>query len=254
MQNFVARGPTRDGRWCLMKADGQVMKALLLALSVSATLSSQPQDPLATVRQMVADARDEIETFEKSTPATGSPHPAAKWDAALWAIHEREPRTEAGARAAVEAVRLLTQADLWTRADARVDSLSLDDPAWEGLPWVLYEAGIKRQDVPAVIGRLTRVAEFAPKPTTRAAALMIIGRAYRRQGDVDAAKRALEASRAAAPGSTYAEESKGVIYEIDVLSVGKIAPAIATAARNGRPIDLAALRGKPVVLVFWGTT
>lgn len=231
------------------------MKALVVVLSALAALSSQPaQDPLAAIRQMVADARDEIETFEKSSSAATSPHPAVKWDAALWAIHEREPHTDAGARAAVEAVRLLTQAAMWTRADARVNSLGLDDPAWEGLPWVLYEAGIKRKDVPAVIGRLTRVAESAPKPTTRAAALMIIGRAYRRQGDVEGAKRALEASRAAAPGSTYAEESRGVIYEIDFLSVGKIAPAISTTARNGRPIDLAALRGKPVVLVFWGTT
>lgn len=231
------------------------MKAFVVALSALAALSSQAaQDPLAAIRQMVADARAEIETFEKSKPAAGSSHPALKWDAALWAIHEREPRTEAGARAAVEAVRLLTQADMWTRADARVDSLGLDDPAWEGLPWVLYEAGIERKDLPAVIERLTRVAASAPKPTTRAAALMIVGRAYRRQGDVDAAKRALEASRAAAPESTYAEESKGVIYEIDVLSVGKTAPAIVTTDRSWRPVSLAALRGKPVVLVFWGTT
>ena len=231
------------------------MKTLLVAVIVSATLSSQPsQDPLATVRKMVTDAREEIETFEKSNPAAASPHPAVKWDAALWAIHEREPRTDAGARAAVEAVRLLTQADMWPRADARVESLGLEDPAWEGLPWVLYEAGIRRKDLPAVITKLFSVAESAPKPATKAAALMIIGRAYRRQGDIDAAKRALEASRAAAPGSTYAEESKGVIYEIDYLSVGKIAPAISTTARNGRPASLAALRGKPVVLVFWGTT
>jgi hypothetical protein len=232
-----------------------VTKALVIALLALAAGSSQPpQDPLAAVRQMVADAREEIETFEKSRPAPGASHPAIKWDAALWALHEREPRTDTGARAAVEAVRLLTQADLWARADARVDSLGLDDPAWEGLPWVLYEAGITRKDVPAVIERLTPVAASAPKPTTRAAALMIIGRAYRRQGDPDAAKRALEASRAAAPQSTYAEESKGIIYEIDYLSVGKIAPAISTTARDGRPISLAALRGKPVVLVFWGTT
>jgi hypothetical protein len=225
---------------------------LVLSIWTSAPLQAA-QDPLTAVRAMVADARDEIERFEKSTPA-GSPHPAIEWDTALWAIHEREPRTDAGARAAVEAVRLLTQADLWSRADARVESLPLDDPAWEGLPWVLYEAAIKRQDLPAVITKLSRVAESAPKETTRAAALMIVGRAYRRQGDPEAAKRALEASRAAAPASTYAEESKGIIYEIDYLSPGKVAPAISATARGGRTVSLAALRGKPVVLVFWGTT
>ncbi len=231
------------------------MNTLAFVFAVWAAGSLQAaQDPLAVVRQMVADAREEIEAFEKSSPAPGSQHPAVKWDGALWAIHEREPRTDAGARAAVEAVRLLTQADIWPRADARVDSLTLDDPAWEGLPWVLYEAGIKRKDLPAVITTLSRVAEGAPKPTTKAAALMIIGRAYRRQGDLAAATRSLEASRAAAPASTYAEESKGIIYEIENLSPGKAAPAISTRARNGRAFSLAAVRGKPAVLVFWGTT
>ena len=231
------------------------MKILLFVLSALAAVTPQaPQDPLAAVRQMVADARQEIEAFEKSNPAAGPQHPAIKWDGALWAIHERDPRTDAGARAAVEAVRLLTQAEMWPRADARVDSLPPDDPAWEGLPWVLYEAGIKRKDLPSVIAKLSRAAESAPKPTTKAAALMIIGRAYRRQGDLAAATRSLEASRAAAPESTYAEESKGIIYEIEYLSPGKAAPAISTSARNGRPVSLAALRGRPVVLVFWGTT
>lgn len=226
---------------------------LVLSIGMGATLQAQ-QDPLAAIGKMMAEARDEIDAFEKSNPAAGAQRPAVKWDAALWAIHEREPRTAAGARAAVEAVRLLTQAALWSRADARIDSLPLDDPAWEGLPWVLYEAGIQRRDLAAVIGKLSHVAEVAPKDTTKAAALMIVGRAYRRQGDLDAAKRALEASRAAAPASTYAEESKGIIYEIDYLSPGKMAPAISATARGSRRIDLAALRGKPVVLVFWGTT
>lgn len=231
-----------------------LMNTMAFVLVLALAPVRAPQDPLAAVRQMVADARDEIEAFEKSSPPPGSPHPAIKWDGALWAIHDREPRTDAGARAAVEAVRLLTQAALWSRADARVDSLALDDPAWEGLPWVLYEAGIVRKDLPAVIGRLSRVAQAAPKDTTRAAALMIVGRAYRREGDLAAATRALEASQAAAPASTYAGESKGIIYEIEKLSPGKTAPAISTTARNGRAFSLAAVRGTPAVLVFWGTT
>jgi tetratricopeptide (TPR) repeat protein len=222
--------------------------------SISPPVQAPRPDSFDAVRQMVADARKEIEAFESSKPAAGSQHPAIKWDGALWAVHERAPQTEAGALAAVEAVRLLTSADLWTRADARVDSLSMDDPAWQGLPWVLYEAGIERKDLPGVIARLSRVAEAAPQPTTKAAALMILGRAYRRQGDFSAATRSLEAARAAAPESTYAEESKGIIYEIEYLSPGKTAPAISAKARNGKTISLAALRGKPVVLVFWGTT
>ena len=49
-------------------------------------------------------------------------------------------------------------------------------------------------------------------------------------------------------------EAAGLIYEITYLRPGLPAPAINTKARNGRTFDLAALRGKPAVLVFWGTT
>ena len=38
------------------------------------------------------------------------------------------------------------------------------------------------------------------------------------------------------------------------LRIGLPAPPISAKARNGRTISLAALRGKPVVLVFWGTS
>src|SRR5690349_15547536 len=100
------------------------LTVLPLALSIWMGLPLQPQqDPLVAVGKMVTDARNEIEAFEKSKPVPGAQHPAVKWDAALWAVHEREPQTEAGARAAVEAIKLLTQADLWSRADARVESL-----------------------------------------------------------------------------------------------------------------------------------
>jgi len=46
----------------------------------------------------------------------------------------------------------------------------------------------------------------------------------------------------------------GLIYEIKFLSVGLPAPAVEGQTRSGRTISLASLRGKAVVLVFWGTT
>ena len=82
----------------------------------------------------------------------------------------------------------------------------------------------------------------------------MVARAYRRQSDKDAASRALEAAKAAAPRTPFAEEADGLLYEIAHLSIGVPAPPISGTARNGRAISLAALRGQPVVLVFWGTT
>ena len=204
---------------------------------------------------MAAEGRKEIDTYKAAGGAPESAdHPALKWNAALWQIHERSPQSDAGALAAAEAIWLLNRAALWDRADARVESLGFDDPAWERVAAAVYSAGIANKDLPSAIGKLSRAAESTTKPSIKSAALLALGRAYRRQGDNDAAVRSLEAAKAAAPGTPPAEEADGLLYEIAHLSVGLPAPAISAKARNGRTVSLAALRGKPVVLVFWGTT
>ena len=151
-------------------------------------------------------------------------------------------------------IRGLVQAKLWDQVDARLDALTADDPAWERLPSVVYSAAIARQDLQLAIVRLTRLASTTTKPAHRAAALISVGRAYRRQGDLAAATRTLQDAKAVAPGTQYAEDAEGLIYEIERLSPGLPAPPISGKARNAGTISLAQFRGQPVVLVFWGST
>jgi hypothetical protein len=206
-------------------------------------------------RQTVSAARKDIETYTAGGGKAGSTdHPAVKWEAMLWAFRERYPLTEAAAIGTAEAVRLLVSAELWDRAHARIESVPFDDPAWERLPAVVYEEGIARKDLASTIKALARAAESTTNPSIKSAALLVTGRAYRRQGDKEAATRSLEAAKAAAPGSRHAEQAEGLLYEIAYLSVGLCPPAVGGKARDGRAVDLAAYRGKVVVLVFWGTT
>jgi hypothetical protein len=210
---------------------------------------------VAEVRKTLDAARKEIESYKKAGRAAGAAdHPALKWDAALWAYRERYPRSEAAALASAEAVRLLVRAELWDRAHARIASLDFDDPAWTRVAMPIYEEGIARQDLPYTIDTLSRAAAATTNPAIRAPILVVLGRAYRRFGDNAAATRSLEAAKSAAPGTPYVEEADGLLYEIKYLSIGVPAPPISGETRNGRAIDLAALRGRPVVLVFWGTT
>ena len=44
---------------------------LVLSIGMGATLQAQ-QDPLAAIGKMMAEARDEIDAFEKSNPAAGA--------------------------------------------------------------------------------------------------------------------------------------------------------------------------------------
>jgi hypothetical protein len=224
----------------------------------AATQGAQPAPAAsaADVRQMVADARKDIESYTTAGGAAGAAdHPANKWSAALWQLRDRSPQSEAGAIAAAEAIRLLVRAELWDRAHARVESLGVDDTAWERVPTALYEEGIARKSFEYTVGTLSRTAASTKTPSIRSAALLVIGRVHRRQGDLPAATRSLEEARAAAPGTPLAAEADGLIYEIEHLSIGLPAPAIAGKPRNARrAITLESFHGKPVVLVFWAST
>jgi hypothetical protein len=230
---------------------------LAVSMAVGAVASQQtPVSPaVSEVRATVDTARKAIDGYKAAGGAPGTPnHPAIEWDAALWAARERHAGTDAAALAAVEAVRLLVRAELWERAHARIASVGVDDPAWARLATTVYDEGIARKDLRYTIDRLSRVAESTTRPANKAAVLVVVARAHRRAGDPAAATRALEAAKSAAPGSLHAEEADGLLYEIKYLSPGMPAPAVSGKARNGGAIDLAALRGKAVVLVFWGST
>jgi hypothetical protein len=241
-----------------VKTSQFLLIAVLVAsgLTTRGTLAQPGNDTaVAQVRQAIDAARKEIETYKSAggVPAAAD-HPAVKWDAALWAYRDRYPRSDAAALASAEAIRLLGRAELWDRAHARADSLDADDPAWLRVGSPIYEEGIARKDLPYTIDRLSRIAAATTNPSIKASVSLLLGRAYRRHGDNAAATRAIEAAKSAAPGTPYAEEADGLLYEIKYLSVGMPAPPVSGKTRNGGTISLASLRGKPVVLVFWGTT
>jgi hypothetical protein len=163
-------------------------------------------------------------------------------------------QTQPAPKDVIDSARALMQAKQWEEFDRRVASVPADDPAWERLPSIVYSAGIARDDLPAVLRRLQLILETTTRPSNRAAALSTTGRVHRQQGERTTAVRALEEARSAAPESRFAEEATGLIYEIEHLSPGLPAPSIDARTRTGQPIALAALRGKAVVLVFWGST
>jgi hypothetical protein len=235
--------------------------ALLAAAPSGGHVAAQSAQPapnttVADVRQMVADARKAIDTYSAAGESrTGAEHPAITWHAAMWLVHERAPQTEAGALAATEAIRLLVRAQLWDRAHEAVASLDVNDLAWQRVPSVIYEEGIARKDYGYATATLSRTAASTGTPALKAAALIIIGRINRRQGDLVAATRALAEARAAAPGTPQAEEADDLIYEIEHLTVGLTAPPVSGTPRNSRrPISLESFRGTPIVLVFWAST
>ena len=193
------------------------------------TLSPPPNPAVAAVtevRQTIDTAWKEMQAFRTGGGKPAAPdHPALKWDAKLWQYRERHPGGEAAARATAEAIRLLVRGEFWEQAHARTDSVGFDDAAWERIPIAVYEEGSTRKDFNGTIAKLSQVAAGTASASIKSAALLYVGRAQRRQGDVAAATKSFEASQSAAPGSASAEEAGGLLYEIAHLSVGLPAPA-----------------------------
>ena len=222
-----------------------------------ATPAQQPAADAAVkeVRQSIEAARKDVDAYKSAGGAAdAADHPAIKWDSAFWGYREKYPRSDAAAQATAESIRLLGRAELWDRAHARTASLEADDPAWLRAASAVYEDGIARKDLPYTIDTLSRVVAASTTPAIKSSVGVVLGRAYRRQGSLAAATEALEAAKSASPGTPSAEDAEGLIYEIKYLSVGLPAPPVAGKTRSGKTINLASLRGKAVVLVFWGTT
>jgi len=223
---------------------------------IAALLAPQPgQTAVADVRQMLSDARAEIEKYRAAGGKSGvAEHPAVKWQAALWGYRDRYPGSEAAALATAEGIQLLIRAELFDAAHAKVDALAPTDLAWERLaPYLYYEAS-NRKDFTYLVAKLTPVAAGTGPESVKAAALVALARTYRRQGDMARAIASLEAAGSAAPGSNPAGEATAMLYDIKTLSVGLPAPPFSATARDGRKITVDGLRGSVIVLLFWGST
>jgi tetratricopeptide (TPR) repeat protein len=234
------------------------MRALrlgILCLAMASGLAPAPQQPAASdIQAMLRQAGEEIRSFEKAGGKKDDPsHPVARWVEALWALREKSPRTPEAATATTETVHLLVHAQRFQDAHARVDQLPPDDPAWEGLPQVLFEAASNQKDFKYFFQKLDAVLPNAPDRKVRAAIQLALGRGWRAQKDDAKAKAAFEAAIASARDSTFGKQAETELYELLHLGPGQPAPQFSATAVGGSRVSLADYRGKPVVLVFWAT-
>ena len=240
-----------------MRALSSLLISVLVAIPAGSA-SAQPTptgSTVADVRSTLTAARAEIDAFLAAGGKDGaSDHPAVKWHSTLWAYRERNPGTEAAVVATAEAIQLLLRAELSDQAHAKLDSLSADDLAWVRLSGYLYYEASWRKDYSYLVNRLSDVSARTNDATVKSAALLALGRAHRRQGDVPLAIKTLESARDAAPESAPANEADGLLYDIAHLSLGMQAPAFSGTTPDGRTVTLDSFRGKAVALVFWAST
>jgi len=233
---------------------GLALLFILPALTVNAQNRPAPDAEMDRVQAMIGQSKKESENFSKAGGQPGDANnPNLKWAAALWQYREKHPGTPATVVATTEALRLLNRADRLSELQAKADALKPDDAAWKQVFYVLMSSASKSKDYSYLISKAEILAQSSADRDIRAQARFNIGDAYWRSKDNERARKAFQAVVAEYPGTEYAEEAEGNLREIEFLNLGQPAPAFARTTLKGDPISLAGLKGKVVVLKFWGT-
>jgi peroxiredoxin len=227
---------------------------LLFAEPLKLNLPAQPPSTTPGLDDMLRQARQEILTFQKAGGQNSDPgHPAGKWARELWKRRDTSPDTPDAAKATTEAVRFLVYADRFSEVQARVDRIPPNDPAWQGLSRLLLDSASRQKNYTYYFAKLQTVLSDAADAKTRAAVQVSLGRAWRRQRDEKRAEAAFRSAMDLAADSPAGKEAESQLYELLHLGVGHPAPSFSAAAIGGARLSLADHRGRPLVLVFWGT-
>jgi hypothetical protein len=230
------------------------LKFSSLAILASVTLTPAQQAPVG-VADILRQAHQEVSDFQKAGGKDNDPgDPTEKWVQELWKWRKKAPGTPDATRATTEAIRLLVYADRFTEAQARVDAIPPDDPAWQSLARVLLDSAVRQEDdYMYFFGKLNSILHDAKEADTRAAVQASFGRAWRRQSDERKAEAAFRAAIDLAADSPAGKDAEKQLYEMLHLGVGRPAPFFSGATVGGAHVSLADYRGRPLVLVFWFT-
>jgi TolA-binding protein len=229
---------------------------LIAALtSIAQTAQSKRNDrEKDRVDAMIVQAKKEEERFSKSGGKSDDiNHPNLKWAAAFWRFRLKHPGTAATTSATTQTFTLLSRTNSFKEMQAKADTLTFDDPAWEQVIHVLLFASIRAKEYSYFITKAEALTQSATNPTIKARARFDIASAYWKQGDTSQARANFQTVVAHYPKSSYAEEAEGNVREIDFLNVGQPAPLFERTTINGDHLSIAEFKGKVVVLKFWGT-
>ncbi len=210
-------------------------------------------EALARVQQVVRSAQSSLARYRRAGgEAGGKDHPGAEWAQRVWAMRDQSPG-EASAVAAAEALRLWGQAGRWQEVATRVRGLEIDDGAWRRVFLVLEDQSRTTGDSSLLREQGDRALAAWPDADRRAGLHSLLGRVAQSAGDLVAARGHYDAVRSEAPGSELAAEAEGHLYELTELQPGQPAPSFEGTARDGSTVSLEALRGHPVLILFWAS-
>jgi hypothetical protein len=238
--------------------------------SVVTILFLAPQESSATPQQLFAKLESDMEAAQRArleSRSTGESAHAAKPDPSndprldilkrMDALAEKTAGTTDGGYINIQTFvwswMLDLDLDYLFERFARAAGHYPNDP-FLGEPLGMVPAAHVVSATPAKwIDTLGRLARESKVDATRWTALLVMGQIQLAAKMPADAKASFDRVIQSAPDSDIAIEAKGLLYELEHLQPGMLAPLFTAESVDGKPVSLASLRGKTVLLNFWAS-
>lgn len=205
---------------------------------------------------------DNVKTQEEAAKIKLDPakNPGRKYLPKFKALAQKSGKTKDGYEAWMMVKQVAESIGDGKSADAASDVIMAKfiDTPWIGtfvstLPysyWGLEQSAREKK----ISGMLLKIEKGAKDGETKAAAMYARAKVVSRDGtgNAEEAAKIFRDLRAKYPKSQSAKRAERDVFEMEHLSVGKLAPDFEAVDENGEKFKLSDYRGKVVVLDFWG--
>ncbi len=213
-------------------------------------VAAPPQAPAMSSDDVLAMSRTAVQEIEHA-PRVQRAAVAAKWMEKFGTLTAADAPAQATARA--EAFHMLVHSDEFAALFERARTLQPDDPVWEPLLQVLFEAGARSGDFTEIIPIATSVGRRTRGTQIRLSARLLAGNSLLRAGRSGEAREEFESVASLAPDSKAAAEARRQLRDLNELAPGTPAPAFAVRLDDGSVMSNASVRGKTALIYFWAT-
>ncbi|MBI3099486.1 MAG: redoxin domain-containing protein [Planctomycetes bacterium] len=235
-----------------------VVGLALGAIALPRAWAAGPEDEL---KKLTADYQAAVQEYNTARQkGNAGRHPSIEFLAKFQDLAKKGRKSEAGA-----------EADLWIIQNARFAGAegqkalagAVEDAVENHLPSPKMEAvaGALRYGAYSLPDRgesaLRKIMNRSSVKEAKAAAMFTLATMICDDDSSDAkekteARELLESLAKDYPGTRYATQAKGYLFELDNLQIGKTAPDFTAKDQDDKTFKLSDYRGKVVVVDFWG--
>lgn len=213
------------------------------------------EDDVAEEGDAVEAAMAETDAGEAVVNSKDSPlNPAIKHATAFFEMYLARRPSEIANQAASTAFHMFFNCpDSLVRADAAVEKMGDDSGALAAVAQTYIAMYNVERDEAAGDALGQHLLERLDSDERRSSLLLTMAESWLWNGQHPKARAACDRIIAMNAEESAVKQARALLYEMDNLNVGQMAPVFDSTDINGNPISLAGLRGKTVLIDFWAT-